>query len=60
MVRNTIMIENYENQREIFINIIIDILDTMIINITKIILLLFMFIAFIITNAFIRNYYIYI
>jgi hypothetical protein len=60
MVHNTIMIENYENQREIFINIIIDILDTMIINITKIILLLFMFIAFIITNAFIRNYYIYI
>ena len=51
MVHNTIMIENYENQREIFINIIIDILDTMIINITKIILLLFMFIAFIITNA---------
>ena len=60
MVRNTIMIENYENQREIFINIIIDILDTMIINITKIILLLFTFMAFIITNAFIRNYYIYI
>jgi hypothetical protein len=60
MVRNTMMIEDYENPRELVINIIIDILDMLIINITKIILLLFMFIAFIITNAFIRNYYIYI
>lgn len=60
MVRNTMMIEDYENQRELVINIIIDILDTLLINITKILLLLFMFIAFIITNAFIRNYYIYI
>lgn len=60
MVRNTMMIENYENQRELVINIIIDILDTLLINITKILLLLFMFITFIITNAFIRNYYIYI
>lgn len=54
------MVQDYENQRELVINIIIDILDTMIINITKIILLLFMFMTFIITNAFIRNYYIYI
>lgn len=60
MVNNTIMVQDYENQRELVINIIIDILDTMIINITKIILLLFMFMTFIITNAFIRNYYIYI
>jgi len=60
MVRNTIIIEDYENQRELVINIIIDILDRLIINITKIILLLFTFMAFIITNAFIRNYYIYI
>lgn len=60
MVRNTMMIEDYENQRELVINIIIDILDTLLINITKILLLLFMFMAFIITNAFIRNYYIYI
>ena len=54
------MIEDYENQRELVINIIIDILDTLLINITKILLLLFMFMAFIITNAYIRNYYIYI
>ena len=60
MVRNTMMIEDYENQRELVINIIIDILDTLLINIIKILLLLFMFMAFIITNAFIRNYYIYI
>lgn len=60
MVRNTMMIEDYENPRELVIDIIIDILDILIINITKIILLLFMFMAFIITNAFIRNYYIYI
>jgi hypothetical protein len=60
MVRNTMMIEDYENQRELVINIIIDILDTLLINITKILLLLFMFMAFIITNAYIRNYYIYI
>ena len=60
MVRNTMMIEDYENQRELVINIIIDILDTLLINITKILLLLFMFMAFIITNVFIRNYYIYI
>jgi hypothetical protein len=60
MVRNTMMIEDYENPRELVINIIIDILDMLIINITKIILLLFAFMTFIITNAFIRNYYIYI
>ena len=56
MVRNTMMIEYYNNPREL----IIDILDTLIINITYILLLLFIFMAFIITNAFIRNYYIYI
>jgi len=60
MVRNTMMIKDYENRRELVINIIIDILDTLIINITYILLLLFIFMAFIITNAFIRNYYIYI
>jgi hypothetical protein len=60
MVRNTIIIEEYENQKELVIYVIIDILDRLIINITKILLLLFMFMAFIITNAFIRNYYIYI
>jgi hypothetical protein len=60
MVRNTIIIEDYENQKELVIYVIIDILDRLIINITKILLLLFMFMAFIITNAFIRNYYIYI
>jgi len=56
MVRNTMMIEYYKNPREL----IIDILDTLIINITYILLLLFIFMAFIITNAYIRNYYIYI
>jgi len=60
MVRNTMMIEDYEEQKELVINIIIDYLDMLIINITKMLLLLFMFIVFIITNAFIRNYYIYI
>lgn len=60
MVHNTIIIEDYENQKELVIYVIIDILDRLIINITKILLLLFMFMAFIITNAFIRNYYIYI
>lgn len=60
MVLNTIIIEDYENQKELVIYVIIDILDRLIINITKILLLLFMFMAFIITNAFIRNYYIYI
>lgn len=59
MVRNT-MIEERENPRELVINIIIDILDTVIINIINLLLLLFMFMTFIITNAFIRNYYIYI
>jgi hypothetical protein len=54
------IIEEYENQKELVIYVIIDILDRLIINITKILLLLFMFMAFIITNAFIRNYYIYI
>jgi len=60
MVHNTMIIEEYENQKELVIYVIIDILDRLIINITKILLLLFMFMAFIITNAFIRNYYIYI
>ena len=48
MVRNTMMIEYYKNPREL----IIDILDTLIINITYILLLLFIFMAFIITNAY--------
>lgn len=60
MVRNTMMIEDYEEQKRLLIDIIIDYLDMLIINITKMLLLLFMFIVFIITNAFIRNYYIYI
>lgn len=58
MVHNTMMIEDYEEQKRILIDIIIDYLDMLIINITKMLLLLFMFIVFIITNAFIRNYYI--
>ena len=60
MVRNTMMIEDYDEQKILLIDIIIDYLDMLIINITKMLLLLFMFMAFIITNAFIRNYYIYI
>jgi len=58
MVHNTKNKEKYENQREIVINIIIDILDTFIINITKLLLLILMFMTFIITNAFIRIYFI--
>lgn len=60
MVRNTMIIEDYEEQKRLLIDIIIDYLDMLIINITKMLLLLFMFMVFIITNAFIRNYYIYI
>lgn len=60
MVRNTMMIEDYDEQKILLIDIIIDYLDMLIINITKMLLLLLMFMVFIITNAFIRNYYIYI
>ncbi len=60
MTGNIIILDNYENPRELVIHIIIDFLDTLIINISKMLLLIFMFITFIITNAYIRNYYIYI
>ena len=60
MVRNTMMIEDYENPRELVIYKIINILDTIIIYIINLLLLLFMFMVFIITNAYIRNYYIFI
>jgi len=60
MASNIIILDNYENPRELVIHIIIDFLDTLIINISKMLLLIFMFITFIITNAYIRNYYIYI
>ena len=60
MVHNTMIIKDYENPRELVIYKIIDILDTMIINIINLLLLLFMFMVFIITNAYIRNYYIFI
>lgn len=59
MLRNFILNDIVYHEGDILQNIIVDLLDSLIINITKLLLLILLFALFIIINALVRIHYIY-
>ena len=59
MMRNSIVNDIIHYEDNIISNLIIDYLDTLIVNITQLLLLILLFALFIIINAFVRIHYTY-
>ena len=59
MLHNFILNDIVYHEGDILQNIIVDLLDSLIINITKLLLLILLFALFIIINALVRIHYIY-
>ena len=59
MMRNSIVNDIIHYEDNIISNLIIDYLDTLIVNITQLLLLILLFALFIIINAFVRINYTY-
>jgi|SaaInlV_125m_DNA_1040241.scaffolds.fasta_scaffold02726_5 hypothetical protein len=60
MIRNSMVNNIIHYEDNIISNLIIDCLDTLIVNITQLLLLILLFALFIIINAFVRINYTYI